>query len=108
MPLRPKGETTYDVVPRLDTDKIATDTTRSELATGSELPIAASFRHRTGSPLVFEPLLLGGPTLHPAGEVAFDEFSKVIETPVPADIAATTQVSDGALIVPGRDSRTGT
>lgn len=114
IPVQPKGETDFEVRLRLSTDKIAADTTKSELANGSEMAMVAQLREKVGSVLIFEPMLLGGPMVQPENDAALadaawlgfafgevfvedvDEFAKVADTAEPTDIAPMEHISERA------------
>lgn len=112
--VRLKGAFPYEVKLEYSTAKIAADTTRMELANGSEIALVAEYRWREGDTLFFEPLVMGGPQLEPAdpraipdamwlgfafGEVFvedIDELARVREAPVPTDFSAMSVISEAA------------
>ena len=113
----PKFDTDLSVQLEYATERIASDTTRMELAEGREVAIVAQIRHfsQQDKVLILEPLVVGGPSLEPAhpetvpdamwlgysfGEVFaedIDEFSAIRDVPMPDDISVMGKISELAL-----------
>lgn len=118
---------TVEVVQKVDTDvkvelnfateRVVADTTRMEIANGSDVAIVGQVRHfdQASLTMTIEPLLIGGPSLEPAspeltaaqamwlghafGEVFaedIDEFAKITEVPTPADLSPMRDITERA------------
>jgi hypothetical protein len=114
----PKTDVPLRVQLSYSADRVVSDTTRMELASGSEVAIIAQLRHhdKERAILTFEPLVIGGPSLEvdpkimpessaiwlgfAFGEVFaedIDEFSAIRGVPVPPDIAIMQRISEHAV-----------
>ena len=109
----PTGDASLKVRFEYSTDKVRSDTLRSQLASGDDIAICGSIRNLSGDTLLVEPLIMGGPWI-PDSDTAtfdamwfaqdfhenfvedFDEFSKVADTPVPADSKVMADVTEAA------------
>ena len=113
----PKFDTDLTVQLEYATKRIASDTTRMEVAEGREVAIVAQIRQfsQDDNVLILEPLVIGGPSLEPAhpeavpdamwlgysfGEVFaedIDEFSAISDVPMPDDISVMGEISESAV-----------
>ena len=109
-----KGDSPFGVRLEYSTRHIVADTMWTRLANGAELAMVATLKDRAGDTFTFEPLLMGGPMLAPAAEVAIpdamflgfafgelfvddiDEFAEVRQITTPQDWSAMENISEHA------------
>jgi hypothetical protein len=108
-----KGSSPVRALLEYTTKHIAADTTKSQLANGSEVAVIAELGRKDGDVLTFEPLVIGAPWLEDSellqdavwfsysyGEIFIedvDEFSKVVRVDTPSDISVMSDISESAV-----------